>query len=399
MKLKESYKDTEVEIIPKDWDVRTLGSLGYFFKGKGIKKNEVIPEGIKCVRYGELYTKYNNVIDNVESCISEQTTKSSQLIEFGDVLFAGSGEKKEEIGKSSVLLTREPVYAGGDIVVLRSRNVSPLFLGYLLNSEPVAKEKSLYGQGDAVVHIYSSGLIKVKIQLPPTIEEQEKIAKVLSDTDKLIQALEQKIEKKKHIKKGAMQELLTPKDDWVENPLTEVVDYIHGKAHEQDIDEYGKYVVVNSKFISTEGEVRKHANKNHCPAVSGDILTVLSDIPNGKALAKCFMVTEDDKYTVNQRICIWRAKSDDIPEFLFFILNRNSHFLALNDGVNQTNIGNGDIEKCVLKVPSVERQRAIAQVLNDMNLELEGLELSLNKYKTLKKGLMQQLLTGKTRLV
>ena len=90
---------------------------------------------------------------------------------------------------------------------------------------------------------------------------------------------------------------------WLEDIVSHVAEYENGKAHEQDIVEQGKYVVVNSKFISTDGEVRKYTNTANCLAKKNEILMVLSDVPNGRAIAKCFQVDKDDYYTVNQRIC------------------------------------------------------------------------------------------------
>ena len=87
--------------------------------------------------------------------------------------------------------------------------------------------------------------------------------------------------------------------EWKKNTLEEVADYENGKAHEQDIDINGKFIVVNSKFISTDGEVKKYTNTAFCLAKKGDILMVLSDVPNGRAIAKCFFVDKDDFYTVN----------------------------------------------------------------------------------------------------
>ena len=184
-------------------------------------------------------------------------------------------------------------------------------------------------------------------------------------------------------------------EEWELKKLTYLVDYIHGKAHENVISKYGKYIVVNSKYISTEGETVKHSKENYCPAKKGDVLTVLSDIPNGKALVKCYLVNEDDKYSVNQRICIWRPKNID-SKFLFYKLNRYPYFLALNDGVNQTNIGNSDIDKCVVDTPpTLAEQKAIAQVLSDTDALIQALEKKIAKKKRIKKGVMQKLLTPK----
>lgn len=183
--------------------------------------------------------------------------------------------------------------------------------------------------------------------------------------------------------------------DWDVKLLPEVFDYIHGKAHEQHINENGKFIVVNSKFISTEGSVVKKSEENFCPAKTGDILTVLSDLPNGKALAKIFYVDKDNKYAVNQRICIWRSKKDD-SRFLSYIMNRNKYFLKYDDGVTQTHILNHHIEKCPVLVPrNVLEQKAIAQVLSDTDALIQALEKKITKKKLIKKGVMQRLLTPK----
>ena len=96
--------------------------------------------------------------------------------------------------------------------------------------------------------------------------------------------------------------------EWICTTLRAEMDYENGVAHENDIDSLGKYIVVNSKFISTEGQIEKRSNNAHCLAEENDILMVLSDLPNGKAIAKCFYVDASNKYTVNQRICKLRSK-------------------------------------------------------------------------------------------
>lgn len=138
--------------------------------------------------------------------------------------------------------------------------------------------------------------------------------------------------------------------------------------------------------------VKKYSRKRQCEAKKGDVLTVLSDIPNGKALAKCYFVEKDNEITVNQRICIWRVKSS-YPKFIYYKLNRLPYFLSLNDGVNQTNIGNSDIEKCIINLPSFEEQKAIATALSDVDELITNLDKLIAKKKAIKQGAMQQLLT------
>lgn len=187
-------------------------------------------------------------------------------------------------------------------------------------------------------------------------------------------------------------------EDWDIKLLPVVLNFIHGKAHEQYIEQDGIYEVVNSKFISSNARIKKFSNQNFCMARTGDILTVLSDLPNGKALAKCFYVADNNKYAVNQRVCVWRSKGDD-QKYLYYILNRNKYFLDLDDGVSQTHILNHHILKCPLVVPSDRKeQAAIASVLSDTDELIEHLENLITKKKAIKQGTMHQLLTGKKRL-
>lgn len=197
---------------PKEgWVVKKLGGIGTFKKGKGIKKDEVSSDGFPCVRYGELYTHHHEYIKKFNSFISVETAKESQRINKGDLLFAGSGETKEEIGKCAAFVDEIIAYAGGDVIILSPNNCDSLFLGFLLNHEKVAKQKAQKAQGDAVVHIYPCNLSEIDIPLPPTKAEQARIATILSDIDAEISALETKLAKYKQVKQGMMQELLTGK--------------------------------------------------------------------------------------------------------------------------------------------------------------------------------------------
>jgi restriction endonuclease S subunit len=133
-------------------------------------------------------------------------------------------------------------------------------------------------------------------------------------------------------------------------------EFFNGKAHEKSIDENGKYIVVNSKFISSEGKSFKRTNEQMFPLYKGDIVMVMSDVPNGKALAKCFIIDKDDTYSLNQRICCIRSKEFD-TKYLYYQLNRHEHFLAFNNGENQTNLRKDDILACPLIKPSMEEQK------------------------------------------
>ncbi len=191
-----------------EWRKCTLSDIGNFSKGRGIKKDDVAQDGLPCIRYGEIYTHYNDYIRSFVSFIPILIAKQSQRILKGDLLFTGSGETAEGIGKCVAFLGDEEAYAGGDIVIFRPVGQDSMFLGYLMNDSSISIQKARMAQGDAIVHISSQKLGQLQLQLPK-IQEQHAIAAILSDMDAEITSLEQRREKTRLLKQGMMQELLT----------------------------------------------------------------------------------------------------------------------------------------------------------------------------------------------
>jgi type I restriction enzyme S subunit len=188
-------------------------------------------------------------------------------------------------------------------------------------------------------------------------------------------------------------------EDWNVRLLPDVCRFRGGKAHEQYISDLGKFVCVNSKFISTDGKVRKHSTANFCCGKRNDVLMVMSDLPNGKALAKAFLVDAENVYAVNQRVCALTPYRD-CAAYLFHVLNRNAYFLRFDDGVNQTHLLNPVFKKCSLPIPpNIREQEAIAEALSDTDALIASLDQLIAKKRKLKRGAMQELLTGKKRLV
>lgn len=194
----------------KPWTEARLGELGTFFKGSGVRKSEANSGALPCVRYGELYTHHDNVVRRFFSSISPQVAATATRLERGDLLFAGSGETKEEIGKCAAFAGDFLAYAGGDIVVLRNHRQNPTFMGYYCNSPVVGRQKASKGQGDAVVHISARALADISVRLP-SVPEQDAIAEVLEDSDAEISTLEERRAKTQDLKLAMMQELLTGK--------------------------------------------------------------------------------------------------------------------------------------------------------------------------------------------
>jgi type I restriction enzyme S subunit len=373
MELKKGYKQTELGVIPEDWSIISIG------------------DSIK-IRHGK---NQNNVLDpNGQFPI----LGTGGLMGYAnDFLYS----------KPSVLIGRKgtidkPMFLDKPFWTVDTLFYSEVYKEYsakFLYYKFLQIKWYSYNEASGVPSLNAKTIESIKIAVPNNKLEQVRIENILSDADTYITGLEKLIEKKQAIKQGAMQELLKPKDGWGERLLTDIVDFTHGKAHEQFIVEDGTFCVVNSKFISTEGKVTKFSNQSFLTAKKNDILTVLSDLPNGKALAKCFFVERDNYYAVNQRICIWRSKNTD-PKFLFYLLNRHPYFLALNDGVSQTHILNHHIKKCKINIPlNKSEQENIGEILSSVDKELAVLELKLEKAKAIKQGMMQNLLTGKIRLL
>lgn len=183
--------------------------------------------------------------------------------------------------------------------------------------------------------------------------------------------------------------------DWDVKRLVDVSEFSNGKAHEQSIDEDGDFVVVNSKFISTEGEIFKNSNHAISPLAKGDITLVMSDIPNGKALAKCYLIEIDNKYTLNQRICSIKTRVCD-NVFLFYVLNRNKYFLSFDSGSGQTNLRRNEVLDCPLAIPpTIAEQTAISTALSNIDELIAQTEKLIVKKIAIKQGVMQELLKPK----
>jgi len=190
------------------WSKTTLGSLGTFLKGRGIKRDDVRSTGTGCIRYGELYTTFNDYTGKTRSFVSARVAATALPLRTGDLLFAGSGETHDEIGKCVAYIGATPVVAGGDVIVLRGDQFNPVYLALLANTPEVVTQKARAGQGDAVVHIYSHALAAVEVDMPSRAE-QDAVARIILDVDHELALLRQRLAKARDVKQGMMQELLT----------------------------------------------------------------------------------------------------------------------------------------------------------------------------------------------
>ena len=235
--------------------------------------------------------------------------------------------------------------------------------------------------------------LKELVLTMPKVEEQTKISSILSNIDNLITLHQRKCDTLVNVKKSLLEKMF-PKnssnipeirfkgftDVWEQRELFDVADYRNGKAHENDIDNDGKYIVINSKFVSTEGKIKKYSNKQNEPLFQNEIAFVLSDVPNGRAIAKTFLVDKSSKYTLNQRIAGITPHSNINPKFLSITMNRNKYFLQFDDGVKQTNLSLNDMKKFEEFYPNKQEQDKIG----DLFTNLDNL-ITLHQHKELKR--------------
>ncbi len=394
--------------IPNGWEVKKLGEIGNFLKGKGIKKDELCDNGLPCVIYGQIYTSYDFYTDKFTSFIPINLKPYTTEIYQNDILFTGSGETKEEIGKSIAYIGKEYAYAGGDIIILRQDKIISIFITYYLNSIG-RKQLNRLGQGDSVVHIYKSILESVKIPVPP-LAEQEKIAEILSLWDKAIEQTKELIAYKEKHKKGLMQNLLTGKkrlhgftDEWKTVKLGEVCEYQNGDSNEENIINNGNYLLITLNSIDINGRLKKeHKRINQGKPIlyKNDIVMILSDIAHGFLLGLSAVIDENNKYILNQRVGLLRPKKQINSLFLSYLINLNQlYFKKHGQGSSQLNLSKGDIINFQLYIPlNIEEQNFIVKTISKADEEIELLNKQLDLYTEQKKGLMQNLLTGKVRV-
>ena len=219
------YKKTEFGVFPCDWVTdKKLKDLGSFGKGKGLPGDKMVSEGVPCVGYGDIYMKYNHFhFAEAKTFVDEETASESQPIQNGTLLFTGTGETAEEIGKCVCYNGDETIYAGGDIITFVSDEVEPLFLAYQQYHDFSLRKKASFGQGHSVVHIQKDNLEKLNVAYPKSTEEQSKIAEILMKWDEAIELQEKQLDNLKVKKDAVLQRLIKKDYSWLKISLRNIL--------------------------------------------------------------------------------------------------------------------------------------------------------------------------------
>lgn len=377
---------------PTITQVVKLGSLGVFLKGQGIRRTDVQSTGVACLRYGEIYTRFDDYTDGLVSHVSAEVAATAIRLRKGDVVFAGSGETKAEIGKCTAWVGDTDAVVGGDTIVLRGHGQDAVFLASLLNTAPVARQKAARGQGDAVVHISARALSDIDITLPP-LAVQTNVSGTIRDADSLIASLERLIAKKQAIKQGMMQQLLTGKtrlngfnQEWDWQPFTAVMIRLNTRKHQILASSYSAVGILP---VVDQGKnlIIGYTNQIDaaCEPGNGGVVVFGDHTCITKFVDFTFVVGADGTQLV-------KANGANSTRFMAYALEM--------DPVQSTGYNRHYklLQEKILPVPSRLEQDAITRLLMDTDAEIEGLNTRLTKAKAIKQGMMQELLTGRTRL-
>jgi type I restriction enzyme S subunit len=150
--------------------------------------------------------------------------------------------------------------------------------------------------------------------------------------------------------------------------LAEVANFTNAKAHERVIDPEGEIALLTARFISTQGRQARYVKQVdvRTPAFRNQTALVMSDLPNGRALARAFFVDEDEKYAANQRVCLVDPKDETkvFPRFLYYILDRNQQLLRYDSGFDQTHLSKDQILGIRIPVPAMSEQLRVVAILD-----------------------------------
>lgn len=419
--MKPGYKQTEIGMIPEEWDVKEFGKVGNYYKGSGISMRDVRPIGLPCIMYGDIYVKFDTSFKECDYRIDSTTAKNSVKASPQDLFFTASGETADDIGRCVSYQGKDDIYIGGDIIALHpSDQYDSLFLSYVQNSENVKKQKASFAQGHSVVHI-SVENIKKTIFASPNYAEQRRIAEALSDVDELIASLEKLIEKKKALKQGVMQELLTGKrrlpgfsGEW-ESVNLEQIGVLSGSG----VD---KKVLPDEKTIT----LLNYTNVYHQTAISRKDLAhqvTASDRKITECSVKKYDVFLTPTSETPDEIAFSAVAVEDMPDVVYSyhvvrlrpydsfngayinyamnteVFRNQATMLAEGSGIRYV-ITLKKFRDMVIMVPcDLNEQNAIVQVLFDYENEIDKLTQKLDKVRSIKSGMMSELLTGKIRLV
>jgi type I restriction enzyme S subunit len=421
MEVKTGYKQTEVGMIPEDWEVRSVGSTGEVLTGKALASNGPGRQ--------RPYLRTKNVLDgriDISDVLTMPMTDpqfSHFMLVPGDVLL-NEGQSLEFVGRCAMYRGEypEPCAMQNQLLRYRARSgVSADFAAHLFRfSQQTGVFARIALQTTSIAHLGSRRFERLLLAWPPTEAEQRAIAAALSDVDALLDGLDRLIAKKRDLKQAAMQQLLTGQTrlpgfsgEWEVRRLGDLgstyggltgkvkADFGVGEARYVTFMNVMTNVVVDCRQFD---RVRVAQNETQNRVMRGDLLfNGSSETPD--EVAMCSLNAQDVPALYLNSFCFgFRLRSGAPADGLFlayYIRGREGREIikSLAQGSTRYNLSKAALLDAAVRLPPVAEQAAIAAVLSDMDAELDALEARRDKTRALKQAMMQELLTGRTRLV
>ncbi len=428
-----------IEQVPAHWDVRKPRHIGTLLKGVGGTREDAVSAGVPCVRYGDLYTTHTYFVRRPKAFIHPNRATGYTPLQYGDVLFAASGETLEEIGKSAVNLIEGAAVCGGDVIVLRpSVPVHAPFLGYVMDCHPSASQKATMGRGTTVKHIYPDELKHLLFPFPP-VSEQAAIVRFLDwangRLERAIRAKRKVIallnEQKQAIIHRAVTRGLPSTGSGQATPVplkpsgipwlgaipqhwqvrrlkfvaSRIVDCLHATPRYSDSGNYpairtadispGVVHVARAKRISSADYMRWTARLE--PG-EGDILYSREGERFG--IAAC--VPPGVRLCISQRMMAFRIGEDDCADFVMRLLNSQSTYgQALQDvmGATAPHVNISTIRNYFLALPQKQEQEAIVLHIKSetspIDIAISRLEREIELLREYRTRLIADVVTGK----
>ncbi|MBC7859288.1 MAG: restriction endonuclease subunit S [Burkholderiaceae bacterium] len=394
MELKPGYKQTEVGVIPEDWDVIPIGQAGEVLGGRQ-RSPHAIGEPTKYLRVANVFDGFIAIDDVLEMPFTKPERQRFSL-KSGDILL-NEGQSLELVGRSATYrgephnccfqntLVRFRAFPGTDTSFAQT-----VFQSYLRRGIFAA----IALQTTSIAHLGAGRFAALKIPRPP-LPEQRAIAEALNDANALIESLEQLITKKRFLKQGAMQDLLTCKKrlpgfngDWEVKRLEEIAHIKTGSRNNEDKIDDGVYPF----FVRSQNVERINTYSHECEAIL---------VPGEGNIGNIFHYI-NGRFDVHQRVyAITQFSQETSGKYVYFYMAKNFGSHAMQNSVKATvdSLRLPTFQNFEIAMPpTYDEQTAIATVLSDMDAEIADLESQLAKTRGIKQGMMHKLLTGEIRL-
>ena len=395
---------SEFQNLPSGWNVMRLGDVAE----KSILKNR--NNLIKLVLS-------NSAIDGLvaqneyfdKDIANKENIQDYYIVDLGDFVYNPRISQSAPTGPINRNMLSKGIVSPLYTVFTVQNEILAKFLAYFFKTivwQNQVKSVANYGARYDRINITDNAFFSLKILLPP-LDEQEKIAEILSTWDEAINLTINLIESKKQFKKALMQNLLTAKirfphfkDEWRAIKLSEICDISTGTSKSRFIGD-GKFYIVDMGSITQDGllNLTKTTNLNQDFLDFGDLVMPKDDIGGGKIIGKVAVIDKDNTYVLSDHI--FRIKTIENSNFLAYLINSdliNKKIRREVSGTAQLGLSKRTIENLKIKLPNLKEQQKIAEVLMACDDEINLLNLKLENLKKQKQGLMQKLLSGKVRI-